>query len=58
MSLKALHIVFGGWAWLNFFSPEGTLAHLIYGISSIVGLGALLWYGNYFLKKLKTISYL
>jgi hypothetical protein len=69
MSLKAIHIVFviasclmtaffGVWAWREFFGPEGTAAHLVYGILSIVAFVGLLVYGRYFLKKLKHISYL
>lgn len=69
MSLKAFHIVFitastalmvffSIWAWMNYFSDEGTTAHLAYGIVSILGLAALVWYGFYFMKKLKKLSYL
>jgi hypothetical protein len=69
MSLKAVHIVFvsaallmtaffGGWSWLEYASPEGTRAHLVYGVLSIVAFVGLLVYGKYFLKKLKHISYL
>jgi hypothetical protein len=69
MSLKAFHIVFitastalilffGAWAWMNYFSDHGTIADLLYGIGSIVGLGAIIWYALYFLKKLKQLSYL
>ena len=69
MSLKAIHIVFilasslmtiffGVWAWREYFAPEGTGAHLTYGLLSIVALVALLAYGRYFLRKLKHISYL
>jgi hypothetical protein len=69
MSLKAIHIVFilasslmtimfGVWAFREYFQPMGTRAHLIYGLASIVGLIALLVYGRYFLRKLKHISYL
>lgn len=69
MSLKALHIVFvcatlaldlfvGGWAWLKFFSEERTMTHLIYGCGSIVMIGVIVWYARYFLRKLRTLSYL
>lgn len=68
MSLKAFHLVFitlsslmtvgvGGWAWLA-WSREGGLSLLGLGIFCAVGLVALLAYGRYFLKKLKSISYL
>jgi hypothetical protein len=33
-------------------------ADLIYAICSAIAVIALLWYGKYFLKKLKHISYL
>jgi hypothetical protein len=69
MSLKAVHIVFviasclmtiffGVWAFREYFSGHGTPAHLLYGVLSIVALAALLFYGKYFLKKLKHINYL
>jgi hypothetical protein len=69
MSLKALHVIFvsaallltaffGVWAWREYVSPEGTQAHLVYGVLSIVAFGGLLFYGKYFLKKLRHISYL
>ncbi len=69
MSLKSIHVVFvtaallltaffGGWAWHEYASPQGTQAHLIYGVLSIVAFVGLLFYGKYFLRKLKHISYL
>ncbi len=69
MSLKAIHIVFicasslmtvlfGVWAWRQYFSPEGSTADLIYGILSIIAVAGFLAYGRYFLRKLKHISYL
>lgn len=69
MSLKAIHIVFimastllacgfGGWSFRNYFSPDGTKLDIVFGVSSVVAVGALLVYGRYFLKKLKNISYL
>jgi hypothetical protein len=69
MSLKTIHIVFvaasllmtaffGAWAWHEYAAPQGTRAHLVYGILSIVAFVGLLAYGKYFLKKLKHISYL
>ena len=68
MSLKAFHIVFivvstllafgfGAWALKQYFSQRST-TDLALGIASLVlGLG-LIWYGKYFLRKLKHISYL
>lgn len=69
MSLKTIHVVFvlasclmmlifGGWAWREYFGAEGTVAHLLYGVLSLAGLVGLLIYGRYFLRKLKHISYL
>ena len=68
MSLKAIHLVFiaastllafgfGGWSLKNYFDAGGTL-DLIYGIVSLSSGVALVFYGKYFLKKLKHISYL
>jgi len=69
MSLKAVHIIFvtaallmtaffGAWSWHEYAGPQGTTAHLIYGVLSIIAFVGLLVYGKYFLKKLKHISYL
>ncbi len=68
MSLKAFHILFvtastllafgfGAWA-LHSYSMHKAQIDLIMGIVSLVlGVG-MIWYGKYFLKKLKNISYL
>lgn len=69
MSLKAIHIVFiiasslvaiifGVWAFGEFFGSDGEPVHLIYAAIAIAMLVALLFYGRYFLKKLKHIDYL
>lgn len=69
MSLKAIHIVFviasslmtaffAFWSWREYFGPAGTVAHLVYGVLSVVAFVGLLVYGRYFLKKLKHINYL
>ncbi len=68
MSLKALHIVFvtasvllalwfAGWSILNYIDGR-IVADLIYGLASLTTAVALVFYGKYVLKKLKTISYL
>ena len=68
MSLKAFHIVFiaastllafgfGAW-WLDQFFNDGRLLELLFGILSALAGAALIFYGRYFLKKLKDISYL
>jgi len=69
MSLKAFHVIFitaasamafgcGAWGLKNYFSPDGRLLELIFGIGSILVGIALIIYERYFLKKLKNISYL
>ena len=69
MSLKAFHIVFivastllafgfGVWGIRAYASGQGSAMELSLGVASLVlGLG-LIWYGKYFLRKLKHISYL
>jgi len=69
MSLKAFHVIFitaasamafgcGVWGIKNYFSPDGRLVELIFGIGAILVGVALIIYERYFLKKLKNISYL
>ncbi|MGO8837097.1 MAG: hypothetical protein ACLQAH_03635 [Limisphaerales bacterium] len=69
MSLKTFHIIFitvssalalgcGVWLLISGFSADGTKKDVFFGISSLIGAGALIFYGRYFLKKLKNISYL
>jgi len=68
MSLKAFHIVFitvstllavgfGVWS-LRAYQTGGRTLDLAFGFGSLVGAVALLVYGRYFLKKLKSVSYL
>jgi hypothetical protein len=68
MSLKAFHLIFvsasvavslflGVWSVLA-YRDSGSRIYLGYAIASAVAIVALLWYGKYFLKKLKHISYL
>ena len=69
MSLKAFHVIFitaasamafgcGVWGIKNYFSPDGRVMELIFGIGAILIGIALIIYERYFLKKLKNISYL
>ncbi len=69
MSLKAFHIVFvivstllafgfGGWEIHNYVTVSHERTDLTMGVASLICGVALLWYGKYFLKKLKNISYL
>ena len=68
MSLKAFHLIFvsasiavclflGVWSFLS-FRATGSRADLVYVATSVIAIVALLWYGRYFLRKLKHISYL
>jgi hypothetical protein len=69
MSLKALHFflivisillafAFAAWNVMNYRSPGGVRADLIWGIgSAVVGLG-LIGYEFFFLRKLKNVSFL
>jgi hypothetical protein len=69
MSLKAFHIIFitastilafgfGIWTVQRYMVGDGSSLELVLGIASLVlGVG-LIWYGRYFLKKLKDIGYL
>ena len=68
MSLKAFHIIFvlasiavsaflGVFSFMSYQTTHAR-ADLIYVILSAIAVIALLWYGKYFLQKLKHISYL
>ena len=69
MSLKAFHIVFitastllsfgfGVWSLRNYFTPNGAALDLYLGGLSVIAGAGLIWYGKYFLRKLKSVSYL
>ncbi len=68
MSLKTFHIffivlstllavAFGVWA-VNDFGRSGSQLHLALGVGSFIASDALVWYGVWFLRKLKNVSYL
>ncbi len=68
MSLKAFHVVFvivsslltagfGLWA-IRQWSVRGDFVSGMVGIGSFVGCAVLLWYGRWFLRKLKGVSWL
>jgi hypothetical protein len=68
MSLKAFHIFFiilstlltvalGVWA-VDAYGRSGSWAHLALGVGSFIGSGVLVWYGVWFLRKLKHVSFL
>lgn len=69
MSLKAVHLVFvnalsalsfgvGVWKVRDYQKPEGTAIDLVFGIAAFLAGIAVIVYGVYFLKKLRSISYL
>lgn len=68
MSLKAFHIAFvsiatlfafwfGLWA-LRDYRGGGETGSLVVAVSCWVGCVVLVWYGRWFLRKLKGVSYL
>ncbi len=68
MSLKAFHIffiilstllalAFGVWA-VDDFGRSASGVHLALGVGSFIASGVLVWYGVWFLRKLKHESYL
>ena len=68
MGLKAFHIFFivvslalclgfGVWATKD-FGQSGNWVHLALGVGSFIGSGGLVWYGIWFLRKLKGVGYL
>ena len=69
MSLKAFHLIFitascvlafgcGVWGIKNYFSADGKMLVLLFGLGSLVAGVGLIFYERYFLKKLKDVSYL
>jgi len=69
MSLKAFHLIFitascalafgcGIWGLKDYWSPDGRLFDLLFGIGSLATGVALILYERFFLKKLKNVSYL
>jgi hypothetical protein len=69
MSLKAFHLIFiiaatlltagfGVWAIREYTRGEGSTGVFVSGIVSLLVTLALAWYGPYFCRKLKHISYL
>ena len=69
MSLKAFHLIFitaacalcfgcGVWGLKDYYSADGRLFDLLFGLGSLVAGGILILYERYFLRKLKNVSYL
>jgi hypothetical protein len=68
VSLKAFHVFFvivstlcalgfGAWA-IGDYLRTGNTGVLILGVLGFVGAAALVWYGLWFLRKLKNVSFL
>ncbi len=70
MSLKAVHLVFvaaltamalgtGAWKLNDYFATaQRNAADLLFAGGAFVAAGAVLFYGRYFLKKMKSIGYI
>lgn len=69
MSLKAVHLVFvtalsalafglGVWQARDFFTPAGQTLDLVLAAACFLAGAGVIYYGRYFLKKLKSVSYL
>jgi hypothetical protein len=69
MSLKAFHLVFitassalsfgcGVWWLKNYWSANGQLMDLLFGLGSLLAGVGLIVYERFFLKKLKNVDYL
>jgi hypothetical protein len=69
MSLKAFHLLFitasillalgcGVWGLREYWSPDGKVFDLVFGLGSLAAAVGLVIYERYFLKKLKKVSYL
>jgi len=69
MSLKAFHLVFitassalsfgcGVWWLKNYWSANGQLMDLLFGLGALLAGVGLIVYERFFLKKLKDVNYL
>jgi len=61
MSLKAFHLIFVTMLTtlsLGFTAWAFCSGRIIFGVLGLIMAGLVIWYGFYFLKKLKKISYL
>jgi DNA-binding transcriptional regulator of glucitol operon len=69
MSLKAVHLVFvtalsalafglGVWQVRDYRQPDGTTGDLLFALGAFAAGVLVIVYGKYFLKKLRTVSYL
>jgi hypothetical protein len=69
MSLKTFHLIFisaasalafgcGVWGLKNYWSAEGRLVDLLFGLGSLGAGVGLIFYERYFLRKFKNVGYL
>jgi hypothetical protein len=69
MSLKAVHLIFvtalsalcfgvGVWKVRDFYSNGGGGADLLFGVGAFLCGAVVIYYGRYFLRKLKSTGYL
>jgi hypothetical protein len=69
MSLKAVHFIFVNaltalclgcavWKFRDYRAPGGDARDLAFSIASLVAAAGVVWYGRYFLKKLKNVRFL
>jgi hypothetical protein len=69
MSLKAFHLVFisassalafgfGVWELRSYWSADGSLGNLLFGLGSLLAGVGLIIYERYFLRKLKDVEFL
>jgi hypothetical protein len=69
MSLKAFHLVFisassalafglGVWELRSYWSADGRLGNLLFGLGSLLAGVGLIIYERYFLRKLKDVEFL
>lgn len=69
MSLKAVHLIFVGaltalafgaavWKFRDYLGPSGVASDLWFGIGAILCGILVIFYGRYFLKKMRAFGYL
>jgi hypothetical protein len=69
MSLKSFHVIFitaasalsfgcGIWGVRDYWTGDGGVSRLLFGLGSFAAGAGLIFYERYFLKKLKSVGYL
>ncbi len=69
MSLKAVHLIFVSalivlalgcaiWEFSAYASSDGKPQNLFFGLAALLGAVGVVFYGRYFLKKLRAVGYL